>query len=74
MQTANIILTEICTVTSQIKRPDRQTDKPIHYVFILTAFGKKCRTEHIGVREGLLVVTSRSSDCCLSKTSTLKYR
>jgi len=65
MQTANIILMEICTVTSQIKRPDRQTDTPTHYAFILSALRKKCRTEHIRVREGLLVVTSRSSDCCL---------
>jgi len=35
MQTANVILTEICTVTSQIKRPDKQADLPIMRSFYL---------------------------------------
>jgi len=74
MQTANIKLTEICTVTSKSKRPDRRTDTIARYAFILYALRKKCRREHIRVPEGLLVVTSRSSDCRLTKHSTLKYR
>jgi hypothetical protein len=75
MQTANTKLTEICILTSQIKRLDRQTDTITRYAFTLSAWRKKkCRREHIRVREGLLVVTSRSSDCRLTKNSTLKYK
>ena len=40
-QGQRVKLTKFCTVTSQIKRPDRQTGRITHYALILSALRKK---------------------------------